>query len=327
METRTAIHVLRRGVWENKGPPVGPRPLAALVPDDLPELPADVSNPRTQLARWLASSEHPLTGRVIVNRLWQQHFGTGLVKTANDFGVNGDPPSHPELLDWLAAALTDNGWRLKAIHRSIVLSRAYQQTSSLLPDSDYSQADPENRLLWRFPRRRLSAEELRDAMLAASGRLNHKLGGPSVLVPVDPELVQLLYKPAQWTVTKDPAEHDRRSIYLMAKRNLRLPFLENLDAPTLATSCARRLSTTHAPQALELLNGRLCNDLADAFARRLEDESHGDDEFLVERAFRLALGRPPLPEERTKSLAFVREQPLREFTLALFNLNGFLYVR
>jgi hypothetical protein len=325
--SRTPIHVLRRGVWEQKGEPVGPRPLSVLVNDDLAELSAEVTNPRTQLAHWLTSPAHPLTSRVIVNRLWQQHFGMGLVKTANDFGVNGERPSHPELLDWLAAALVENGWRLKPIHRLIVLSNAYQQSSDAANATEQNQRDPENRLLWHFPRRRLSAEEIRDAMLAVSGRINHKAGGPSVIVPVDLELVNLLYKPSQWEVTKDAAEHDRRSIYLLAKRNLRLPFLETLDAPTLATSCARRLSTTHAPQALELLNGTLSNDLAGAFARRLEEESPGDREVLVDRAFRLALGRPPFPQERTRSLEFLQEQPLCEFTLALFNVNGFLYVR
>jgi hypothetical protein len=327
METRTEIHVLRRGVWEHKGEPVGPRPLSVLVSDDLAEFPADTSNPRTHLARWLVAPDNPLTARVIVNRLWQQHFGTGLVKTANDFGMNGERPSHPELLDWLAATLIENGWRLKPIHRLIVLSNAYQQGNGFSTAEDYRQSDPENRLLWQFSRRRLSAEEVRDTMLAVSGRINLKLGGPSVIVPVDPEMVNLLYKPAQWAVTRDAAEHDRRSVYLLAKRNLRLPFLESLDAPALSISCDRRLSTTHAPQALELLNGSLSNDLARAFAQRLEQESPGDVSVQVDRAFRLALGRPPLADERAKSIEFLQEQPLHEFTLALFNLNGFLYVR
>ena len=126
---RTPIHVLKRGVWENKGEPVGPRPPSVLVPDDLPELPPDVADPRSRLARWLASPGHPLTARVIVNRLWQHHFGTGLVKTVNDFGTKGDRPSHPELLDWLAATLVENGWRLKPIHRLILLSSTYRQSS------------------------------------------------------------------------------------------------------------------------------------------------------------------------------------------------------
>ncbi len=339
---RTPIHVLSRGVWEQKGVAVGPRPLSVLVPDDLAELPADVGQPRTQLARWLTSRDQPLTARVIVNRLWQQHFGLGLVKTTNDFGIKGERPSHPELLDWLAASLLENGWRLKPLHRLMVLSNTYQMSSQPWADfaeiggrasqksahnwAEITAADPENRLLSHFTRRRLTAEQLRDAMLFVSGRLNPKTGGPSVLVPVDPELVGLLYKPAQWTVTKDAREHDRRSIYLIAKRNLRLPFFENLDAPALLTSCGRRESSTHPPQALELMKGRLSNELSLAFAERLERESPGDRDQQVARAFRLALGRSPTAVERDRSLEFLRDQPLREFALALFNLNGFLDV-
>jgi len=320
---RTAIHVLKRGVWENKAEAVGPRPLSVLTPEDVPALPTDCSQPRTRLAQWLADPKHPLTARVIVNRLWQQHFGNGLVKTVNDFGLHGERPSHPELLDWLAATLVENGWRLKSIHRLIVLSNTYQRTSRAPVRED----DPENRLLARFNRRRLTAEEVRDAMLSASGRLNPAMGGPSVIVPVDPELVALLYKPSQWTVTADPGQHDRRSVYLIAKRNLRLPFLENLDAPALQTSCARRESSTHAPQALELLNGALSNDLAQAFAGRLQKEGPGDPNRIVDRAYRLALGRPPTADERSLSIAFLEEQTVAEFALALFNLNDFVYVR
>jgi mono/diheme cytochrome c family protein len=323
---RTTIHVLRRGIWENQGDVVGPRPLSVLVPDELPELPADITDPRTRLARWLTARDHPLTARVIVNRLWQQHFGAGLVKTVNDFGTKADRPSHPELLDWLAATLVENGWRLKPIHRLMVLSSTYRQSSRTELAALAQESDPENRLLWRFSRRRLTAEEIRDAMLAVSGRLNLKAGGPSVMVPVDPELVRQLYKPAQWKVAASASEHDRRSIYLIAKRNLRLPFMETFDAPTLLTSCARRESSTHAPQALEMLNGALTNDLAEAFARRLESETGGVPECVVDYAFRLALGREPLPNERAVSLAFVRDQPLKEFAMAMFSLNGFLYV-
>ena len=323
---RTPIHVLKRGVWENKGDAVGPRPLSVLSSDDLPELPGDVPDPRTRLARWLISPVHPLTARVIVNRLWQHHFGAGIVKTVNDFGIKGDRPSHPELLDWLAARLVDNGWRLKPMHRLMVLSAAYRQSSRSPLAEEAMRSDPENRLLWRFNRRRLEAEELRDAMLAVSGRLNLKAGGPSVMPPVDPELVKLLYKPSQWHVAANTAEHDRRSVYLLAKRNLRLPFMETFDAPAMLTSCARRESSTHAPQALELMNGRLSNDLAASLARRLEHEAAGVPEQIVDRGFALALGRAPTDEERAIAVAFVREQPLKEFALSLFNLNGFLYV-
>jgi hypothetical protein len=325
---RTPIHVLQRGVWENKGEPVGPRPPSVLVPDDMAELPPDVADPRTRVARWLASADHPLTARVMVNRLWQHHFGAGLVKTVNDFGTKGDRPSHPELLDWLAATLVEGGWRLKPIHRLILLSGTYRQSShptGVVTDRA-AREDPENRLLWRFNRRRLDAEEIRDAMLAVSGRLNARAGGASVIVPVDRGIVQALYKPSQWKVDRDPAEHDRRSIYLLAKRNLRLPFQEVFDAPTLATSCPRREASTHAPQALELLNGRLANELAAAFAGRLRRETGGVPSQIVHGAYWLAMARSPTPREEALSLEFLRDAPLEEFTLALFNLNGFLYV-
>lgn len=323
-QKRTPIHVLRRGVWENKGELVGPRPPSVLVSDELAELKPETDAPRTQLASWLSHS-NPLTLRVAVNRIWQHHFGTGLVKTANDFGVKGDRPSHPALLEWLAISFRSSGGRWKPLHRMLVLSQSYQQ-SSRSPQSLAERIDPENRLLSHYNRRRLSAEELRDTMLAVSGRLNLKAGGPSVVVPVDKELVQLLYKPSQWQVTSDAREHDRRSIYLIAKRNLRLPFMENLDAPTLQSSCARRDASTHAPQALELLNGGLSNSLAQALTDRLKAEGGDNTDRMVTLAFRWALGRQPSIRERQRSLEFLREAPLSEFALAMFNLNEFLYV-
>ena len=288
---RTEIHVLKRGDWERKGQQVGPRGLSVLVSNETPELSPDIAHPRTRLAQWLTDPQHPLTARVLVNRLWQHHFGQGIVKTPNDFGHNGDRPSHPELLDWLASELVRHGWHLKPIHRLLLLSSTYRQSSSSpLAEMAFSK-DPENRLLWRFNRRRLSAEEVRDAMLAVSGKLNLKSGGRSVIVPVDHELVDLLYKPSQWEVTKDRQEHYRRSIYLIAKRNLRLPFMEVFDQPALQTSCARRESSTHAPQALELLNGKLANDLAEAFAQRLIAEA-GSEPRLGDRASLPAGDRP-----------------------------------
>lgn len=324
---RTQVHVLKRGDWENKGEPVGPRPLSVLVEESETELPGDFDQPRTRLARWLASPTHPLTARVLVNRVWARHFGQGLVKTLNDFGTKGERPSHPELLDWLTRRFVQDGWRLKPLHRMIVLSASYRQSDRSSFAESASRSDPEGRFLWRFHPRRLSAEEVRDAMLAVSGRLNPRAGGPSVMVPVDPSLVNLLYKPSQWQVTEPITEHDRRSIYLFAKRNLRLPFLETFDAPAAQSSCSRRESSTHAPQALELLNGDLSNNLARALADRVRAESGGDLGIAVDRTFRLALGRGPSESERETSLRFLREQPLEEFTLAVFNLNGFLYVR
>lgn len=325
-EKRTVVHVLRRGDWDSKGVAVAPRPLSVLVSEDVPELDADRADARTELAKWLTSRSHPLTARVMVNRIWQHHFGRGLVATPNDFGTQGAPSSHPELLDWLAKSFVDGGWRCKPIHRTIVLSATYRQSSDR-NNSTAAQEDPDNRLLWHFSRRRLKAEELRDAMLAVSGELNSRVGGPSVIVPVDKELVQLLYKPSQWRVTDDLGEHNRLSVYLMAKRNLRLPFMEVFDAPALLSSCPTRQASTHAPQALELLNGEFANARAAALASRLQEESAGDQTKLVQRAFGMATGRPPTAEELRLSLEFLRTEPLGEFALAIFNLNGFLYVR
>jgi len=186
--------------------------------------------------------------------------------------------------------------------------------------------DPDNRLLWRFTRQRLEAEEIRDAMLAVSGQLNEKTGGPSVIVPIDPDLVQALYKPSQWAVTKDPAEHNRRSVYLFAKRNLHLPMMEVFDAPDAQVSCPRRESSTHAPQALELLNGGFSNRLAEAFAQRLEKEAGKDPARQADLAYKLAAGRAPTVKEKQIAMAFLKTQPLREFAIAVFNLNAFLYV-
>ncbi len=322
---RTPIHLLERGNWDKPGAAVGPRVPGVLLPDDAPELPADVPNPRTRLAEWIVDPGNPLTGRVIVNRVWHDHFGRGIVATPNDFGVNGDEPSHPELLDWLANRFIADGWRLKSLHRLIVTSGTYRQSARAI-DAAASVKDPENRLLWHFPRRRLQAEEIRDAMLAVAGRLNLKAGGPSVMVPVESDLVELLYAPSQWQVTADRGEYDRRSIYLLAKRNLRLPFMEVFDQPDLQISCARRESSTHAPQALELLNGRLSNELADAFAERLAREAAGDPGRQVDLAYRLVTGRPPSDREAGLAAEFLTRQPLGEFALAMFNLNAFLYV-
>ncbi len=322
---RSAIHVLRRGMPEKKGQRVDPEFPSALQKGNLPAI---GKNPRTALAHWLAHPEHPLTARVMVNRIWHYHFGRGLVATPNDFGVNGSGVSHPELLDHLANEFVRHGMRLKPMHRMIVLSNTYRQAGAP-QHAEVAMArakDPENLLLWHFPRRRLSAEELRDAMLTVAGQLNLKAGGPSVVIPLEKDLVGLLYDPAQWKVTADVREHDRRSIYLIAKRNLRPPFGQVFDQPDLQTSCSRRESSTHALQALELTNGELANRLAKAFLKRLEQQPGTDPARIVDDAFLLTTGRLPSAKERERSIEFLREQPAREFALAMFNLNAFLYV-
>jgi hypothetical protein len=326
MSKVSPVHVLARGDYQNKGDRVAPRPLGVLIPDGTPELPADAPKLRTQLAEWITSGGHPLTARVMANRVWHYHFGRGIVATPNDFGRMGARPKNKELLDWLANDFVESGWRLKSLHRRIVLSNTYRQDwRNTAMEKKASTLDPENDLLWKYSRRRLTAEEIRDSMLAVSGRLNLKPGGPSVIVPTDPELVKLLYKPGQWQVTKDVAEHDRRSIYLMYKRNLRLPFMEVFDAPDLQISCARREQSTHAPQALELMNSPQSNDLARSFAARLDREAKTPDAQIT-LAYRLAAGRAPTLKEKQIALEFLKTQPLSEFALAVMNLNAFLYV-
>jgi hypothetical protein len=329
-EKRSPIHLLARGEYTAKGARVGMRPLGVLLADGAPELPETTAKPRAELAKWITDPENPLTARVMVNRIWQYHFGRGIVSTANDFGRMGARPTHRELLDYLANEFVSGGFSVKRIHRLILSSSTYQQSSA--PPSDpalkalVTKKDPENKFLWRFNRQRLAAEQIRDAMLAVSGKLNPKQGGPSVMIPVEQELVKLLYKPSQWQPAKDPAEYSRRSIYLIAKRNLRLPFMEVFDAPDLQVSCARRESSTHAPQALELLNGTFANEQAEALAKRLETEAGPNLRKQIDLGYRLVTGRAARPAEVQAALAFLKTQPKREFALTLLNLNSFLYV-
>ncbi|HUS07056.1 MAG TPA: DUF1549 and DUF1553 domain-containing protein, partial [Bryobacteraceae bacterium] len=322
----TPIHVLARGDYQNKGEKVGMRTLGVLLRENTPELPPAIQTPRTKLADWILDPENPLPARVMANRVWLYHFGRGIVATPNDFGRMGLRPTHPELLDYLANQLVDGGWTLKQLHRMILLSNTYQQSSQQPAGSAAAVKDPENTLLWKFSRRRLDAEEIRDASLAAAGRLNTKAGGPGVIVPVDKDLLVFLYKPSQWTVAEDVAEHDRRSIYLLAKRNLRLPFMEVFDSPDMQLSCPRRDASTHAPQALELLNGDFSNHMAEALAERLRKEAGESRGRQVDLAYRLTAGRPPSAKERQLALTFLEKQPLREFALTMYNLNSFLYV-
>ncbi len=325
-DKRTPIHLLQRGDETKKLQPVGMRIPSVLLDGEVDELPQETLRPKTKLANWITSSDNPMTARVIVNRVWQYHFGRGLVATANDFGMNGEPPSHPELLDWLSSRFMESGWDFKALHRLILTSSVWQQSVASPQQAEAEKLDPENSLLWHMPRRRLTAEELRDSMLALSGELNDRLTGRSVMVPVSPELTSLLYKPSQWEVTEDSFEHNRRTIYLIAKRNLRLPFMEVFDQPDLQTSCARREASTHAPQALELLNGSLSNRLAESFAARLTAEAGNSPERIVQQAIVLTTGRPPPPQQQRAAIEFLERRPLREFALAMFNVNSFLYV-
>jgi hypothetical protein len=320
------VHVLARGDSSSPGEKTGMRPLGILLPDGAPGWPDDLPAPRLALAKWITDPANALTARVMVNRIWQNHFGAGIVSTPNDFGRMGSRPSHPELLDWLANQFVEDGFRLKPLHRLILLSNAYRQAYVAAVSPHAAEEDPDDRLLWRFPRRRLSSEEIRDAMLAASGQLNPQKGGPSVIVPIQQSLVKLMYNPAQWTVDSDPGQYLRRSIYLFQKRNMRLPFMEVFDQPDHILSCPRREQSTHAPQALELLNGSFSNSMAKALALRVEREEGPDRNRQVGRIFRLALGRDPDPVERKAALRYLNDGPASELALAVFLMNDFLYV-
>ncbi|MBL8817862.1 MAG: PSD1 domain-containing protein [Planctomyces sp.] len=224
---------------------------------------------RAALAQWLTSEKHPLTARVMVNRIWYGHFGRGIVGSLNDFGQMGERPTHPELLDWLAATFMQRGWSIKEMHRTMMLSSTYQMDS--LPSSDANASiDPQNRLFWKMNRRRLEAEALWDSIHAVAGTLNLKMGGRPVVPPLEPEAGA----PGYWIVSADPAEHTRRGLYILQRRNYRFPMFDVFDLPVNAVSAPARDVTTVAPQALWMLNNPVALRQAQAFALRLKGESN-----------------------------------------------------
>ena len=364
-------YVFRRGDPHNLGPRVEPRPLGVI----LASLPAEAFKPeaivpsekttgrRKALAAWLSRPDHPLTARVMVNRLWQHHFGRGIVATPSDFGVRGEAPSHPELLDWLASEFVANGWKLKPMHRLMVTSATYRQASTTPPSeiaAKQKAGDPDNTLLSRMNRRRMEAETLRDAMLNASGELNLKAGGPGVLVPIEKEIEDLIFTEAEvvdiWPETRDLSEHNRRSLYLFRKRNVRYPMFDAFDAPDTQTACPERFVSTHALQALVMLNSDFAAARAKAFSGRLLREETTDTDRRIGLAYRIALSREPKPSEVEQAKRFFEAQIplLRErakvgetlarptfasgemeaaeaaawvdFALAMLNRNEFLYI-
>jgi len=322
-----ATHLLKRGEFTAKGPIVQPAFPAVLAREGPAVVPlAESTGRRKALAAWLTRPDHPLTARVIVNRVWQGHFGRGLVDTPSDFGRMGGEPSHPELLDWLATELIERGWSLKSLHRLIVTSAAYRQSSR---PAGARSLDPENHWFGRQNRRRLDGEAIRDALLSSSRQLNQALGGPPVFPPLPSELTNLSRKEAIWPVSQTLRDRYRRSLYIFVRRNLRYPFFEAFDRPDTNTSCPRRAVTTTAPQALSLLNSGLSAESASALALEVEGEvGAAGVEAKVERAYLLALGRPPDQSERTLAVDFLSHAgaSFEEFSLALFNLNEFVYV-
>ncbi len=257
-------------------------------------VPPGAGSGRLQLAEWLSDPRNPLTARVMVNRVWQGHFGVGLVKTPNDFGTRGEPPTHPELLDYLAARFVAGGWSVKALHRLIMLSDAYQRAAG--HDARGAQVDPDNALLWRFPRRRLSAEEIRDAMLAVSGDLDRTPGGAH---PFPPEKMWGFTQHAPFTAVYD---HNRRSVYLMTQRIKRHPFLTLFDGPDTSSSTAARYTTTVPTQALFFMNDPFVHARSASLAERLLRLPDG---ARLDRAARLLYGRPPTPREAEVAARFL----------------------
>jgi hypothetical protein len=301
-------YILFRGEYTQPGDEVQP---------GFPQVLGGASAPpgRSALADWLAAQ--PLVARVMVNRVWQHHFGRGLVPTASEFGSHGQPPSNPELLDWLAGEFVAGGWSLKRLHRLLMTSAAYRRSCGPV-----SPKDPENQLFGRMNRIRLEGEAIRDSLLMVSGRLNLEMGGPGVYPPIPSDVLK---GSRGWTVSPDPKDHLRRSIYIFSRRNLRFPFLEVFDAPDSNLSCPERGRSTTAPQSLTLLNAGEVMAAAKATAERVSREAKTAEDRIA-LLYRLVLGRRPTDRELMLARDFLAASPLTELCRALFNLNSFVYL-
>jgi len=349
--------LLKRGDYRQKGEAVSPGFLSVLSPaagDIATQTGEGSAGARSQLAHWLTAPDHPLTARVAANRIWQYHFGKGLVGTASDFGVNGERPSHPELLDWLATEFAARRWSMKSMHRLIMTSSTYRQSSRW--DSEAAKADPENRLLWRFSPRRIEAENVRDSILMASSSLNREMGGPGIYPRIDRAVIGT-GSTNKWPldVQEGPATW-RRSVYIFQKRSVVLPLLEVFDCPDSTVSSPLRSASTIAPQALALLNNSFVLEQSRRFARRVVEEAATTRTDRTHRAFQIALGRRPTARELAWSIDFLEKQALAhehdaqrsspqggsgiaatataaasfqalaDLCHAMFNLNEFLYL-
>ncbi len=299
-------YILGVGSHEAPGEEVRPGFLSILDPEpaEIPHLPhVDSSGRRTALAHWLADPENPLTPRVMVNRIWHYHFGRGIVATPSDFGLMGEPPTHPELLDWLSNEFIKSGWSVKHMHRLIMNSATYQQSSAYRGDAH--RADPLNRLFWRFRPQRLEGEVIRDAALAVSGMLHRQMGGPGVFPPL-PEGAPT--PRGGWDTPDDAKDAQRRSVYVFVRRNARYPMLLAFDMPDTHESCARRTVTTTAPQALLMLNNDQFLGWARGFAGRVLETNGTDWGEGISDAYTLAFSREPDGWEKDKALTFLDEQ-------------------
>jgi hypothetical protein len=314
------IHLLYRGEPMQKRDPVSPAAIAAVGVSLRLDAKSSDAERRVALARWIGSPFNPLSARVIVNRLWHYHFGQGLVQTPSDFGFHGGRPSHPELLDWLASELPARGWSLKQVHRTIMLSTVYRQSSR--HDARSAAVDAGDRLLWRFAPRRLEAEAIRDSILAAAGTLDLQMGGPGYEAFEPNTNYVKVYTPKQ-TFTRTEW---RRMVYQNKPRMRQDDTFGDFDCPDASQTAPRRNSSTTALQALNLLNGALVVQQAAQFADRLHREAPADPEQQVRRAFWLAFGRAPEADESTAAAQLIRQQGLGVFCRALINANEFVFL-
>ena len=320
--------LLKRGNWLKPGTELVPGYLSAIEDKDaeITLSPTGSTGRRTALANWIASPKNPLTARVMVNRVWQHLFERGIVATPADFGVTGEKPTHPELLDWLAVDLQENGWRVKHLVKRLVTAAAYRQASVA---EHGLKSDPENLLLWRMNRKRLDGESLRDSLLAVGGQLNPKAGGPSIYPDLPAEMKDAA---KNWKPSTEVAERNRRSVYVAVKRNLRYPLFTLFDSPDRVEACSRRFVTTTAPQALTLLNDQIVLGHAKAFAGRVINDVGNDPAKVIDRVFIDAFGRKPASEEQTAAMEFLKKHKgpfnvaAEDLCHAMVNLNEFLYV-
>lgn len=340
-----ATHLLIRGKAANLGSEVTPG-MPTVLAESQPVFPAPKQSSlrRLTLARWIADPENPLTARVIVNRVWQHHFGEGLVRTSSDFGRMGERPTHPELLDWLSHWFVQEGWSLKKLHRLILTSNSYRMAKGWNPK--YGAEDPENRMLWRVSPRRLEVEAVWDSALKVSGQLNPQMYGPSMYPFVPEAALQGHSDPDKIWKPFDERDASRRAIYAFIKRSMLVPLFEVLDFCDTARTAASRQVTSVAPQALSLWNGDFVNRQSRHFAERLETEAGTDANKQIERAYLLALCRPVTTREKAEMLAFLereakqrlveyapssadqakaRRAALQQMCRVIFNLNEFAY--
>ncbi|MBM3758423.1 MAG: DUF1553 domain-containing protein, partial [Acidobacteria bacterium] len=278
---------------------------------------------------WMADPAHPLTARVMANRIWQFRMGSGIVPTPNDFGQLGGRLSNRKLLDWLAAEFVSSGWNVKAMDKLIVTSAVYRQAAAI--DAAKAAIDNDNRFYWRMNTRRLEGEAIRDSVLQASGQLNAKQFGAPVKTPLEPEIYDIIFTEGEpdnlWPLPKDKAETYRKSLYLLNKRTVRLPMLTNFDQPDAINSCPVRPVSTHALQALSLLNSPFMHEQAVAMAARVSAACKNVD-CRVKAAYSAALQRGPSAVELKMAREFLsaKKMPLEDFTKALVNRHEFVYI-